>query len=362
MRFVLRNADLIAIVAASMAVVALVLAAPMGQPARVVLGLPFVLLFPGYALLAALFPRQHDIDLLGRLGLSVGLSIAVVALIGLALNYSTWGVRLQPLLAGITLLIGLACLAAAVHRQLVESAQAFELRPPWPSARGLVAGTAALAVAAVVVGAYLALDTGSEPEGFTEFYALAPGGGLESYPRLLAEGERARLVLGVSNHEGEEARYRIATRIGGRYAGSVRSVALGDGESWEGLVGLNLPGEGRQRVELLLYRRGEDRPYRSLRLWMTMEASGPALVEAPPVPEPTPEPVALSVVSPPAEVTPEPEPAPPPSAHTVSPGEYLTLIAAIYGVPLDSLIAANDIADPNLIYPDQTINLGAGAQ
>ncbi|MEX0799617.1 MAG: DUF1616 domain-containing protein [Dehalococcoidia bacterium] len=359
----MRNADLIAIVAVSTAVVALVLAAPVGQPARVALGLPFVLLFPGYALLAALFPRGGDIDPLGRLGLSAGLSVAVVALIGLALNYSSWGVRLHPLLAAITLLIGLACLAAAVHRQLVDPAPAIEMR--MPSARRLVAGVAALAVAATTVaGAYLALDTGGEPEGFTEFYALDADGGLESYPRLLAEGERAQLVLGVSNHEGEEARYRIATRIGGRYTGSVRSVALGDGESWEGLVGLTLPGEGRQRVELLLYQQGEDSPYRTLRLWLTMEPSGPAFVEAPRPPEPTPEPAALSVVSPPAEATPEPapQPEPPLTAHTVSPGEYLTLIAAIYGVPLDSLIAANDIPDPDLIYPDQTINLGTGAE
>ena len=55
--------------------------------ARVILGLPFLLFFPGYVLVAALFPRG-EIDGIERVALSFGMSIAVTALIGLGLNYT----------------------------------------------------------------------------------------------------------------------------------------------------------------------------------------------------------------------------------------------------------------------------------
>src|SRR3989304_2036405 len=66
-------------------------------PLRIVFGLPFVLFLPGYALIAALFPRKDDLDGIERIALSFGLSIAVVPLIGLALNYTPFGIRLVPI-------------------------------------------------------------------------------------------------------------------------------------------------------------------------------------------------------------------------------------------------------------------------
>jgi uncharacterized membrane protein len=57
----------------------------------ILFGLPFVLFVPGYVLIAALFPRADDLDWIERIALSFGLSIAVVPLIGLGLNYTPGG-------------------------------------------------------------------------------------------------------------------------------------------------------------------------------------------------------------------------------------------------------------------------------
>jgi len=69
---------------------------------RIILGIPFLLFFPGYTLMAALFPQKEGINGTQRVALSFGLSIAIVPLIGFALNYTPWGIKLVPIMYTIT--------------------------------------------------------------------------------------------------------------------------------------------------------------------------------------------------------------------------------------------------------------------
>jgi len=55
--------------------------------ARYVLGYVFVLLLPGYALTKALFPTK-EFDNIERTALSIGMSLALVIITGLLLNYA----------------------------------------------------------------------------------------------------------------------------------------------------------------------------------------------------------------------------------------------------------------------------------
>jgi hypothetical protein len=68
---------------------------------RYVLGSIFVLYLPGSMLIEALYPRSEDLESLERLALSMGLSLAVVPLIGLILNYTPWGIRLTPIVTSL---------------------------------------------------------------------------------------------------------------------------------------------------------------------------------------------------------------------------------------------------------------------
>ncbi|HEX4841651.1 MAG TPA: DUF1616 domain-containing protein, partial [bacterium] len=108
--------DLIAIWLATITLLGAILLAP-NNPARIVLGLPFVLFFPGYVLIAALYPRRSDLDGVERVALSLGLSLAVVPLIGLVLNYTPWGIHPTPILVGLALFIAV-CSAAAVRQRM----------------------------------------------------------------------------------------------------------------------------------------------------------------------------------------------------------------------------------------------------
>jgi hypothetical protein len=62
---------------------------------RYILGSIFVLLLPGYSLIKTLFPTK-EIDNIERTALSIGMSLAMVPLVGLLLNYTPWGIRLTP--------------------------------------------------------------------------------------------------------------------------------------------------------------------------------------------------------------------------------------------------------------------------
>jgi len=70
-------------------------------PLRWFLGTVFVLFLPGYATVEALYPEERALTPLERLALSVGLSLAIVPLLGLLLNYSPWGIRPGPVLTSL---------------------------------------------------------------------------------------------------------------------------------------------------------------------------------------------------------------------------------------------------------------------
>ena len=64
--------------------------------ARYILGLIFVLWLPGYTFIKALFPEK-ELDSIERAALSIGMSLALVPMIGLLLNYTPWGIRRTPI-------------------------------------------------------------------------------------------------------------------------------------------------------------------------------------------------------------------------------------------------------------------------
>jgi len=74
---------------------------------RYVFGSILVLFLPGYSLIEALYPKD-ELDDLVRFALSIGLSLALVPLAGLVLNYTPFGIRLLPVsltLAGMTVVL-----------------------------------------------------------------------------------------------------------------------------------------------------------------------------------------------------------------------------------------------------------------
>ena len=94
---------------------------------RIILGLPLVLLFPGYALAAALLPKRNALKGIERIVLSLGLSIVVVVIIGLILDYAPWGIRLYPIVIALSIFILATSIVAWYQRRRLAEVDKFTL-------------------------------------------------------------------------------------------------------------------------------------------------------------------------------------------------------------------------------------------
>jgi len=146
-----------------------------------------VLFVPGYVVVAALFPGsrptgKREIDWLERIALSVGLSITVLPLLVLLLNFTPWGIHLATIIATITVFtLGVGSVAYWRRIRLPAdyrlSLTIHVERRDWKEYTSLEKGLAVALVASVLVAAGTFIDvvsTLSSGKRFTEFYILGP--------------------------------------------------------------------------------------------------------------------------------------------------------------------------------------------
>ncbi len=237
---------------------------------RVVLVFPLILFLPGYALLSALFPKHSKLCGLERVVLSFGLSIAIVPLIGLILNYTPLGITLLPILISTTILILVSSAVALYRQRKLPAGECFSvtinIRPTnwqrmgkWDKIL-----SASLVLATLSLAGYLIYFTATPNQGerFTEFYILNAEGKAENYPRQVVLGESVELTVGIVNREYVDTSYRVTIRTNGLKNAEMVTGVLANKERREEKIGF-VPqdaGEG-QKVELWLYKNNESRPY-----------------------------------------------------------------------------------------------------
>jgi uncharacterized membrane protein len=256
--------------------------------ARIILGLPFVLFFTGYTLMAALFPKKGSLGGVERVALSFGLSIAVVPLIGLILSYTPWGIRLYPILISLAVFI-LATSGVAWYRRGKLAPEErfrvpFNIKLPFWRGQSTTDKVLSVVLAVVIAGAIGTLGyviaAPKVGEKFTEFYILGPEGKAEHYPEELKVGEEGRVIVGIVNHEQEQASYKVEVWIDGekaklRIGGEDRDeimVELENEEGWREEVSFVPQKAGeKQKVEFVLYKDGEPYFEQPPYLWIDVE-------------------------------------------------------------------------------------------
>ena len=274
-------------------------------PVLLVFGGHFVaillLLFaPGYVLVAALFPgpfseKKPEIDWIERIALSFGLSIAIVPLLGLLLNFTPWGIRLVPIVTTITMFtVGMGCVAYW-RRMRLPKEQRLSLTvdvgvPEWHGYTMFDKGlTIVLATSIAVAGCTLAyvVLTQRPGETFTEFYLLGPGGNASGYPTALNVSQAGTVIVGIANHESQTVNYAVRVDLVGvkivynatsRYNETVEvnrttwstfNVTLSNGQTWTQPYTFRINDTGLWKVEFLLFKDGDlSNAYQGLHLYL----------------------------------------------------------------------------------------------
>ena len=236
----------------------------------IVLGLILVLFSPGYALLSAVFPRQSQLGGIERVGLSLGLSIAIVPLIGLIMHYTNIGLSLYPCLILITIFILANSVVYWYRQRLLSPSErlGITISLAWINYRALgkidkilYIGLLAVVLASFGILGYL-IASPQQGEKFTEFYILNTEGNSENYPKRITQGEPVELMVGIINHEYEEISYRISIRVSGTEYKEIKTEPLTHEQKWEDVVSF-IPQilDKTGKVEFWLYKNDESNPY-----------------------------------------------------------------------------------------------------
>ncbi|MFY9200045.1 MAG: DUF1616 domain-containing protein [Methanosarcina flavescens] len=256
---------------------------------RNVLGLPLVLFLPGYTLIAALFPAKSDLDGIERTALSFGLSIAVVPLIGLGLNYTPFGIRPLPVLVCLSIFIFIMCWLAYIRRASLPETEAFEIsfsaaalslkneileKPESKLDRALTIILILSILMSVATLEYVIL-TPKEGEHFTEFYVLGPQGIADNYTTDYTLGQSGTMIVGIVNHEYRPVNYTMQVRLENQLLPlpeNLQHITLDHNETWEETVTFTPPLVGQNmKLEFLLFNETDKTtPYRDLHLWINV--------------------------------------------------------------------------------------------
>jgi uncharacterized membrane protein len=84
---------------------------------RYALGLVLAIFLPGYCLTETLFPKRNTMDAIERLTLSIGLSFAVTAIVGLFLSFTPFRLTLATALLTLSSIVIVLAIAALIRRQ-----------------------------------------------------------------------------------------------------------------------------------------------------------------------------------------------------------------------------------------------------
>jgi Protein of unknown function (DUF1616) len=245
--------DLRLVVAVTLACAVGALITPLG-PVRVVFAAPLALILPGYALTAALF-GSHRPDRLQWLPLTLGVSLACLALGSLLLNYAPGGIGGFVWTVLLVLIVLRSCVVAARRRGRPPRKPRSVPRPrPSPATGILSIGSLGIVMAALILTQTTV--EADHVDGYTQLWVAPPN------PTDVS----AR--IGVTSEQQQSRAYRLEIEVGDRSSPMVRSFELEPSQTQTVTV---RSGQRASpvRLEARLYLRGHPNAvYRRVSAWL----------------------------------------------------------------------------------------------
>lgn len=217
----------------------LVTVLPVRPLVSVVVGVPFLLFVPGYAVTVALFPRtlpwNGPVDIRGseglfpfdRLVLSIALSIALAIIVGVNLEFTPLEIRASTVVGFLVIITLIAASIGVVRRAdmdrrrsdmwSVSGARAFGRSMFATHSDSMATVMVILAVSVSLVSVAVVAGTGERGEQYTEFGLLTEdeNGDLvaEDHPSNMTVGEETPLYYTVTNREQRDQTYFIVVQL-----------------------------------------------------------------------------------------------------------------------------------------------------
>lgn len=239
-----------------------------------------VLFIPGYVLTAALFPKKNDLESVERVALSFGLSITIVPLLGLVLNF-TFGIRLIPILVTLCLYTVILVFVSSYRRGKLPEGERFSIsfsktyknivEESKPKNRTDTILTIILIITTVIaVGMiYYVITTPKIGEKFTEFYILDSSGKSNNYSTELKIDQPFTYLVGISNHEYGIVNYTVQVALD-KDVLTDQQLTIGHNQTWKRDITIAPNKKGADmKLEFWLFKENNfTEPYRELHLWV----------------------------------------------------------------------------------------------
>jgi uncharacterized membrane protein len=187
---------------------------------KTILGVPMVLFIPGYLLVSVIYAGMDDIDTVKRIALSLGLSIAVISLLGLLLNF-TFGLTPITVISTLCIYDIIFIFASKYRREKLPEEKRFSVRfdriyktvcvelKPKGNVDTILTVILIFTILLAIGMVYYVIATPKIGERFTEFYILDANGKANDYPTDMKLGSSSNISVYISNHEYEPTNYTV---------------------------------------------------------------------------------------------------------------------------------------------------------
>lgn len=233
-----------------------------------------MLFLPGYLLLAVLYPSRAQLNHIERLLSSMAASVAIVSLLGLALNETPLGLSFWMLIMILFIIFVPLALFAYYRRQKLPSHEVYLPITSFNPASGFQVFLSIVGVGLIlllIVVYYLALFPQQQSTlPTTQFYLEAQDGHLNTLKTRVEAGQPVTVKLGLINLENKSVEYKIFQHLNDAPLLPIATIKLNSGQQWDTLYTFALPElTSARQVTFFVYKNDNlITPYRSVYLWL----------------------------------------------------------------------------------------------
>lgn len=185
---------------------------------RILLGIPFLLVFPGYSLIGLMFPTKEIFNIIQRIIISICVSIVISPSISYVLIYSGINNNYSSIMSAVVLFNVSLSLLALWRRRMVKTPftppEVIEmtrgLRNRFVQSNRIDRSISLFMVFSFVILIVVLMIVTFMPgpkSSFTDYYILDSQGKVDNYPHNLNSNVTGSIILGIADHENRNVKY-----------------------------------------------------------------------------------------------------------------------------------------------------------